>query len=79
MVIAPAIKAITTMTCTMNPTPPKNIAARGEQAAKRRPNTSRIIPKKIFRKVPIVHKPSIRIVRTSIPFILVSDSALYRH
>lgn len=52
-VIAPAIRAMATISCTMKPAPPKNTAATGVQATKRTPRTSRIMPKKIFRKVTI--------------------------
>jgi len=57
-VMAPAMSAMATTSCTMNPAPPKNTAATGVQPTKRMPRSSRIMPKKIFRKVIIIHESS---------------------
>jgi len=54
-VIAPAIKAIPMMTCTMN-APAPIITAKGEAVKTKRPSPSRTNPKKIFRKVPIMYE-----------------------
>ena len=57
-VMAPAMTAMATISCTMNPAPPKNTAATGVQLTKRTPRSSRIMPKKTFRKVIIIHESS---------------------
>lgn len=64
--IAPAIRAMATINCTMNPAPPKNSPATGEQATKRTPRTIRIMPKKTFRKVTILDESSTDVGTTSI-------------
>jgi hypothetical protein len=49
----PAIRAIPMMTCVMKWPGPPNTAAKGEPNRTKRPSPIKIIPKKIFRKVPI--------------------------